>query len=73
MGIDYLRYEVQIKDQKINSGLAGFSGSPVFIQNKNSLKWLFMGIIVAVNEFKNSIYVVKKDEIIREILKMRQE
>ena len=64
-----MRYEVQIKDQKINSGLAGFSGSPVFVQNKSSLKCVFMGIIVAANELRNSIYVVKKDEIIREILK----
>lgn len=46
-GIDYLNYEVQIKDAIITSGFAGFSGSPVFIQNGNSLKWQFMGIIVA--------------------------
>lgn len=68
-GIDYLNYEVLIKDAIINSGFAGFSGSPVFIQNGDSLKWQFMGIIVATNQIRNSIYVVKKDVVIRQILK----
>lgn len=67
IGIDYLNYEVLIKDATITSAFAGFSGSPVFIQNNNA-EWLFMGMIVAVNQIKNSIYVVKRDVIIRQIL-----
>lgn len=72
-GIDYLNYEVLIKDAKITSAFAGFSGSPVFIQNRNSLKWQFMGIIVAANQIRNSIYVVKRDAVIRKILKVHDQ
>jgi hypothetical protein len=67
-GIDSLRYEIQIKDSKISSAFGGFSGSPVFIRDSQG-KWDFLGILVAINQIRNSIYVVKRDRVIKEITK----
>jgi len=67
IGIDSLRYEVQIKDARVESRLAGFSGAPVFIQIGESNKWEFLGVLVAINQIRNSIYVVKRDRILMEI------
>jgi len=47
--------------------LAGFSGAPVFIQIGESNKWELLGILVAINEIRNSIYVLKGNRILREI------
>lgn len=68
-GIDYVNYEIRLLDTKVDSELAGFSGSPIFIQNSQTNKWEFLGILVAINPIRNSIYVVKRDEVIRRILK----
>lgn len=67
-GIDSLRYEIQIKDSKVSSAFGGFSGSPVFIRDSHG-KWVFLGILVAINQIRNSIYVVKRDRVIKEITK----
>jgi hypothetical protein len=65
-GIDSFRYEIQIKDSKVNYGFAGFSGAPVFIQSRQTNKWEFLGIAVAINQLRNSIYVAKSDLILSE-------
>ena len=70
IGIDSFRYEIQIKDSKVSSGLAGFSGSPVFIQTDQTNKWEFLGIAVAINPIRNSIYVVKREIILMQILNL---
>lgn len=70
IGIDSLRYEVQIKDLKVNAGLAGFSGAPVFIKNGQTNKWEFLGVLVGINEIKNSIYVVNRDKILSQIIEL---
>lgn len=67
IGIDSLRYEVQIKDSRVEPGLAGFSGAPVFIEIGKTNKWQFLGIAVAINQIRNSIYVVKRNRILMEI------
>jgi len=72
-GIDSFRYEIQIKDLRINYGLAGFSGAPVFIQIGQINKWEFIGIAVAINPLRNSIYVAKSDLIATEILRNNAE
>ena len=63
-GIDSVRYEIQIKDSRVSPALGGFSGAPVFIQNKPANRWEFLGILTAINPIRNSIYVVKKDKVI---------
>jgi hypothetical protein len=64
-GIDSFRYEIQIKDWRVNLGLAGFSGAPVFIKSREG-KWEFLGILVAINQIRNSIYVAKRNWILAE-------
>lgn len=64
IGIDSFRYEIQIKDSRVNSGLSGFSGAPVFIRTGSTNEWEFLGILVGINPLKNSIYVVKRDRIL---------
>jgi hypothetical protein len=70
IGIDSLRYEVQIKDSKVTFALGGFSGAPVFIRTGQENKWEFLGVLVAINQIRNSIYIVKRDMVVREIHKL---
>jgi len=58
VGIDSVRDEVQIKDSKITSAFGGFSGAPVFIENKVG-KWELMGVLVGINPLRNALYVSK--------------
>jgi hypothetical protein len=68
-GIDPLRYEIQVKDSRVNSGLAGFSGPPVFIKSKEG-KWEFLGILVAINQIRNCVYVVKRRSILEDTIQL---
>jgi hypothetical protein len=64
------RYEIQIKDIRVTSELLGFSGDPVFIQMGQTSRWEFLGIAVAINPIRNSIYAVKREIILPQILNL---
>jgi hypothetical protein len=72
--IDSLRYFV-IADIKTD-GLAGYSGSPVFLKDKESKKWRVAGIFVATTvdpkRHKKFIVITKIDFVINVITKFPQ-
>ncbi|MGN6298299.1 MAG: hypothetical protein ACTHM7_16025 [Ginsengibacter sp.] len=63
VGVDSVRYEIEIKDFKITSAFGGFSGAPVFIENKVTNKWELMGVLVGINPLRNAVYVTNKDKL----------
>jgi hypothetical protein len=63
VGVDSVRYEIEIKDTRITSAFGGFSGAPVFIENKITSKWELMGVLVGINPRRNAVYITKKDKL----------
>lgn len=54
-----INYVVNTKDFIVGPNLKGFSGSPAFIMDKNSLSYKFIGIFAATEKIENSLVIVK--------------
>jgi hypothetical protein len=65
--IDSVDYMFTMKEIYKNKSINGFSGSPVFLQDKNSKKWRIAGVLVGVanasNSIKKRLFVVKQEYI----------
>jgi hypothetical protein len=65
--IDSVDYTFTMKEIYKNKSINGFSGSPVFLQDKNSKKWRIAGVLVGVanasNGNKKRLFVVKQEYI----------
>lgn len=57
--IDNINYYITIQDKKVNDDFfIGFSGCPVFLKDTNN-KYAFIGLLCAVNNRENALYVVR--------------
>ena len=55
---DNIHYCTEIKDKNVK-GTAGFSGSPAFLKDVDSGKFVFIGIFVGVHPDANGLYIVQ--------------
>lgn len=75
--IDSLHYVIDLKRLKIDDWIKGFSGSPVFLQNRKSKKWRLCGVLIQallpIGENHNSaLLAIKPEYIMEEINKLRK-
>jgi len=56
---DEIHYCITVNDKKINEEMVGFSGSPVFLKNMTSGKFILIGVLCGTNIPANGMYIVQ--------------
>lgn len=56
--VDNIHYCIGIEDKSID-GLVGFSGCPVFLKNRDTGNFVFIGVLVGTHKGANGLYVVQ--------------
>lgn len=59
--IDYFDYVVTPTDYKVTESLHGYSGSPAFVKDLDTNKWVFLGITAGVHPDFNLMFFVKPE------------
>lgn len=66
--IDYFNYAINTTDIIIDEKIKGYSGSPCFIKDLTTDKWVFFGIQVAINPALNNLYIIKPKFILDQLI-----
>jgi hypothetical protein len=64
---DTINYTLKTTDTLASSHLRGYSGSPVFIWDYVQEKWVFCGVIIAIDDKNNLLTIVKPKNLFEHI------
>jgi hypothetical protein len=56
--VDYINNMIRLNDLKVNTTYGGYSGSPAFIKDNNTNKWVFYGLMPAIDT-PNIVFITK--------------
>ena len=64
---DTINYTLRPADTLVPSHMKGYSGSPVFIWDYVKEKWIFLGVIIAIDDKSNLLTIVKPKNLFEKI------
>jgi hypothetical protein len=65
--IDSINYTIKPVDMLVTDRLRGYSGAPVFIKDVQEASWVFLGVVIALDEKNNLLTIVKRENLLKTI------
>jgi hypothetical protein len=65
--VDTINYTIKPQDLLITSRLKGYSGSPAFIKDDVKQNWIFLGVIIAIDDKNNLLTIVKPESLLQQL------